>query len=329
MTIEAAKIERTSKVEVQKLKKLLDKIKIAAIKTIGMNFLEGINDIIVMVDLPRVIIMHSIMHSEALVEGLQVCSKYTQDRDIERVDFDALLEELRNSLAKIPLIKDKKVEDRINQLVTPLGNMWANLELERILKLHEQHKKSYFTLVHSSVVWMWTLFEIATADLWETTLNVGFDVLGKDVLNRMAKNNMSSSFEDKMRGKYIKVDYLAEFDYDIREHVGSILKRYFDFSSLPGIRNAYKFVFPRSTTIEKSLSNNILRQLAEDRNLIVHRAGYIDMRYKRVIDTAQNIGDKLKIDPRHTELYAAVVIKVFRDMLNCADKYLSLGSKLP
>lgn len=207
--------------------------------------------------------------------------------------------------------------------------MWANLELERILKLHEQHEKSYFSLVNSSIVWIWTLFEIATVDLWETTLNEGFDILGKNALNRMAKNDMSSTVEDRMRGKYIKVDYLAEFDYNIRDNVGSILKRYFDFSSLVGIMKAYKFIFPRSTTIEKSLSNDTLKLLAETRNLIVHKAGYVDARYKRMTHTAQNIGDKLKIDPRHTELYAAVITKVFRDMLNCANKYLSQGSKLP
>jgi hypothetical protein len=330
MALAVAKVELFSEDEKRKLKKVLNKTKVAPIKKIGTNFLEGVNDIDIMVELPRVIISHSIAYSEVLVEGLQVCSEYWQDadpKDLNIDNIDNVLEELRNRLANVPQIKDRKVEERLNQLVTGYGYMWTNLELERILKLHEQLAKSYFSLIHSSIVWMWTLFEVATADLWETALNVGFDTLGRDALKRMAKNDRSAAFEDKMRGKYIRLDYLAEFDYNIREHAGSILKHYFDFSSLTGITNAYKFAFPRSTTVQKSLSSHELKLLAEQRNLIVHKAGYIDKRYKRLAQTKASVGDKLRVDKRHTEIYTAAIIKAFKDLLNCANKYLSLDYK--
>lgn len=110
MAIKVAKVERISEIEVQKLRKILGKTKINRIKTIGANLLEGIIDIEVMVDLPRVILTHSIIHSEALVEGLQVCSKYTQDGDIKGADIDALLEELGDKLAEISLTKNRKIE---------------------------------------------------------------------------------------------------------------------------------------------------------------------------------------------------------------------------
>lgn len=321
-----AKIPMVSEEEGEKLKKLLDGIPYDSIKTIGNHLLEGVNDITVMTDLPRIIVTHSIINSETLLKGLELCTKLSKDKDIGKIDPDVILDEMRKQLDKLPLIRDEKVEDRIKQLATPLGYGWANLEVERILKLHEQHQKSYFSLVYSSIVWIWTLFEIAITDLWETTLNMAFEVLGKEALKRLAKSDISNT-EDKIKGKYIRLDYLAEFDYNIREHVGSILKHHFDFSSLYGIKGAYKFAFPKSTTIARSMDNVALKWLSEGRNLVVHKAGYIDDKYKNTIDTKQNVGEKLIIDARHIEIYLATIIKVFRDILNSANQYLNLEVK--
>lgn len=326
--VAVSKFKKEYQDELRELQNVVEKTKFTSIKRLGENFIEGLTDIRFMFQLPNIVLMHSIVHSEALIEGLEVCSKYAQDGDIEAVDTETLLGELRDKLAKNPLIKDRKIEDRYKQLATPVGVLWSDVELERILRLHMQHGRSYYNLLYSGIVWVWTLFEVFAADLWETTLNTGFNILGKSALKRMAKMDALTAFEDKMRGKSIKVDYLAEFDYNIKDNVGSILKRYFDFSSLSGIKNAYKFVFPKSVTLEKSLGNDTLRLLSEDRNLIVHKAGYIDAKYKSMTNTTQNVGDKLLIDGEICEGYETTVLKVFRYMLNCANRYLKLDSEL-
>lgn len=317
MRVRVAKFgEEKIKAERQKLQKAIDTTRIVPIKDIAGNFINNLLDINIMSELPTLILMHSIAHSEFLIEGLQICSKFTKSGEVN----ESIFEELRQKMAEIPLDKDK-VLSRYKQTATMGGYIWAELEVERILNMHEQHMGSYLNLQRSCVVWLWTTFEVSAGDLWETVLNVGFNQLGNEALKKMGRTD-SPTFEDKIRGKYLKIDYLAEFDYNIKEHLGSMLKHHFDFTSLTGIQNAYKHVFPRSVTLERSLSNDKLRLLAEDRNLIVHKSSYIDARYKKITGTTQEIGDKLIIDGEDYAHYHITITKVFTDMLNCVNRYL-------
>lgn len=327
MSVKAVVIRDTSEVEINKLKNLTDKIEVTSIKSIVDNFLEGIHDIETMVELPRIIITHTILSSERLIECIEVCSKYGGKGRLTLDEAEMLTKELKIKLGQVPLARNKKAEknlkDMIELLVSDTGYVWVMLELERFLKLHKQHQQSYFSLLYSSIVWIWTLFEITAAKLWEHILNTGFDNIGKDALSRFSKKGMTS-VEDDIRGKYIKLDYLEKFNYNIRDNVGSILRHYFDFSCLAGITDAYSLAFPRSTTIEKTLRSETLNILAESRHLIVHKAGIIDERYKRITGTSQKVGTKLEIDKRHTELYITLVVQVIRQILNSANQYLKL-----
>ena len=270
MKTKIEKIIITSDAEIDNLTGMLKAVKNPTIRDIGLNFVESIKDINVMIELPRIIVMHSIVHSDTLNESLKKCSKYAKEHNIEKFeDFktldevDAFFEGLKTELNNNITLTPEEIKHRHNQLVTPFGLFWANFELGRILELHEQHKKSFFTMVHSAVVWMWTLFEVAASELWETTLNEAFDTLGRDALTRFANKGETVSFGDKMTSKSIRLDHLAIFDYNIRGNVGSILKRYFDFSSLSGIETAYRFLFPKSITVQKSFNRTTLKLLAE------------------------------------------------------------------
>jgi len=307
--------------EEKQLKDTVDKTKIIPLKTIGERFIEGLNNIVFMLQLPRLVLLHSILHSEAIVQGLQVVSRFKEGMNDKALND--ILEELKGRLAEIPIDEDK-VSARYKQVTSPGGVVWANLELERIIKAHEQHEKSFLNLIYSAVVWTWTLFEVVATDLWETALNVNFDTLGKDALKRISKDYVPLGLEDKPSGKYIKISYLAEFEYNVRDNVGSILKRYFDFTSLLGIKNAYNFLFPKSITLEKSLSNDTLKFLSEDRNLIVHKAGYIDLRYKNLTNTTQSVGEQVNIGENTCDNYLTATIKTFNDMLGCVNSYSEL-----
>lgn len=327
MSVKAVVIRDTSKAEINKLKNLTDKIEVTSIKSIVDNFLGGIHDIETMIELPRIIITHTILSSERLIECIQVCSKYRGERRLSRDEAEMLIKELKTTLGRVPLVKNKKaeknLEDLIQLLASDTGYVWVMLELERFLKLRKQHQQSYFSLLYSSIVWIWTLFEITAADLWEQILNTGFDHMGKDALRRFWKKGMTS-VEDDIRGKYIRLDYLEKFNYNIRDNVGSILRHYFDFSCLTSMADAYSLALPRSTTMKKALRSETLNILAESRHLIVHKAGIIDGRYKRITGTSQKVGDRLEIDKRHTELYITLVVQVIRQILNSTNQYLKL-----
>jgi len=121
--------------ELRELKKVVGNSKFTPVTKIGENFIEGLTDIRFMFQLPNIVLIHSIVHSETLVEGLEVCSKYAQNGNIEDVDTGTLLAELRDKLAENPLVKDRKVEKRYKQVASPVGVLWTDAELERILKL--------------------------------------------------------------------------------------------------------------------------------------------------------------------------------------------------
>lgn len=317
----------------KRLEDILSKTQYPSLITIGTNLIEGAEDIHIMRQLPRITMTHSITHSEALIKGLDICYEYGKSIDIEQKediknranleDIQKAIDELRQKLKRVRFNRDI-IKERYTKLTSVFGHVWGNLEFERVLKLHQQHEHSFLSMIHSSVVWMWTIFEVAVADLWETTLNIGFEVLGKDALERLSKTNTQEA-EVKISGKYIKIDYLAQFDFNVKDNVGHILKHRFDFSSIQGIKDAYKFVFPRSKTIERALNNDTLRVLAEQRNLIVHRAGYIDNKYKHAIETEQKIGEKLSVNSQIE--YADVVMEVFGDLLSVSNKYLSSKDK--
>lgn len=74
--VAVSKFKKEYQDELRELQNVVEKTKFTSIKRLGENFIEGLTDIRFMFQLPNIVLMHSIVHSEALIEGLEVCSKY-------------------------------------------------------------------------------------------------------------------------------------------------------------------------------------------------------------------------------------------------------------
>jgi hypothetical protein len=156
--------------------------------------------------------------------------------------------------------------------------------------------QTYEALLYSSVVWAWCSYELLMKELWEFAVNTNGKFISKNLLKNLSDLD---GLDYIHRGKYISLDYLARYDFDLSNKLGSALLYKFDFTSPNGIKEAYSRAFPRSVAIKNALDNRHIIELEAARNVIVHNAGIIDEDYcrKTNIDKSE-ISKRLKINSR-------------------------------
>jgi hypothetical protein len=163
-------------------------------------------------------------------------------------------------------------------------------------------------------------------DLWETTLNIAGRRVIKDVLKNISKEKGGSD-KGLLVGKSITLDYLAKFDYNLSNKLGTVLINKFDFNSLSGIKGAYSSAFPKSTTIKNSLANKALIKVEAKRNVIAHRSGLIDAEYCKKTGTNESkIGKSLDISSRVVEDYDYTLNEIGADILLAIKSIVSATS---
>jgi hypothetical protein len=167
------------------------------------------------------------------------------------------------------------------------------------------YQQGYDALAHSLVAGTLTAFEVLAGDLWEAALNVMPDPLAMEYGNvaqihgRMLKrypimmkdkkkfvqqdNQQFNKTQD--RGKRFTITQIAEASaigrkFDLHGHIGTLMRRKYEFSVLAQIREAYSKAFDCDpTTIVEALSDNSLDALDLVRNVIAHQAGKVDATY--------------------------------------------------
>jgi len=149
---------------------------------------------------------------------------------------------------------------------------------------------------------------VLTRELWKQSLNEGGKHLGNEVIKKLPEQTRGIG---KMQGKYIRLDYLGKYNYNLSKDLGTVLMDKFDFTSLSGICEAYKCAFPKSENIKKALRSEKLGELEAARNVIVHNAGIIDGDFcKRTSTSLAEKGNRLRLNNRKVCEYGNVVIDV-------------------
>lgn len=98
--------------------------------------------------------------------------------------------------------------------------------------------KSYRSLLYSAIVFVWCNFEVFMKDLWEASLNTAGKRVKKTALGNINKIENNDGYSG-IRGKYVNLDYLGQYDFNISNKLGSILVNKFDFTSPYGIKDAF------------------------------------------------------------------------------------------
>ena len=130
------------------------------------------------------------------------------------------------------------------------------------------------------------------------------------------------SKESEVSSKTIQVGLAAKFGFDLRTHLGTILSERYDFTSVGGIKKAYKTAFQSIDTLNKNLDNPVLFKLEQTRNLLVHRAGIIDDAYKNKTRCPQSCGEELAVSDAEFEEFIISSLDATIELFKFTDDYL-------
>jgi hypothetical protein len=123
----------------------------------------------------------------------------------------------------------------------------------------------------------WTAFECMATDAWVTMLNTDPMSFYQNTLMVTGSGEMPIGLDSKQ----ISVSLLAKYQFDLRNHLGTLLKPKFDLTSLKNIREAYEAALGKSPEVAGLFAGEDLNLLEICRHVIVHRAGIIDAEFSK------------------------------------------------
>lgn len=309
--------------ETSTLDKGLKKVKVKGIKLLGKRFYNNLESVSSMIALPHLLlsleqaksslIPHEIV--AAVKAKIAMVASHANDEDEHEYYFKARKEMFESEIKpQREKMVDKAVEDGENIFLGLLNDNWGNLQ------------KTYQALLYSGIVWIWCSFEVLMKELWELALNLGGKYTSKNVIKDLHETD---GLGDVFQGKSISLDYLAKYDYDLSNQLGSALSCKFVFTSLSGIRVAYTRAFPKSASIRGALNNDKILALEAARNVIVHNAGVIDEEYCDKTGTSKaEVGKELELNSRKVFEYGNSTIDTGLSIMIAVSSIVSYAKSL-
>jgi len=178
-------------------------------------------------------------------------------------------------------------QDFKDELITASDSRMAQL-----LEGGDMQKKIRMVLL-SLVSATWTAFEVLAGDAWRFALNNRPDLTAQRVLQQLFPHTTAEG----LSAKGIPVWLAAQYGFDLRSHIGDILKSRIDFSDIGEIRKAYRAAFGEIAELEKHLGDRRLLILESTRHVIVHRGGTVDEKYNHLTNKNFEIGRPLPLEP--------------------------------
>ena len=299
-----------------------NKIDVEELRRLCLKFHENMETLYHMLLLPYVLCTDEFLaHNELLLTlEARLASKTTNKWGEEMSGEDRnryLAEEKRIWETKYKPKKEQLFEEAFRKGEEKFGFMLKNPYIYN----------SYRSLLYSGIVFIWCSFEVFMKDLWEIALNMAGKRVKKIALVNIGKSEDANNYSG-IKGKYISLDYLGQYNYNITNKLGSILVNKFDFTSPYGMKDAYLCAFPRSTTIREAVENEGLIQLEARRNVIVHRAGILDAAFcKKTGINQKEIGTNLQLSEEEVLGYGNVTIDVALKMIKAVSSILSSSKK--
>lgn len=213
----------------------------------------------------------------------------------------------RENAAALGVIRDllgmKDVASGIHGLNK--DNPKVRAEKERIAKERmadlEKHPQIHAWLLwirHAALVRAWASLEAFAEDAWTESLNRAGRSVRQGAFASVAKaRDLNES--SNLSGMQISVGFLAKYDFNLQDKIGTVLAEKFSFKTVDGITAAYKAAFGwKAGTVAPAFPDpTALRAVEWKRHAIVHRGGTIDDEYasKAGLDTSL-LGTSLEVD---------------------------------
>jgi hypothetical protein len=139
----------------------------------------------------------------------------------------------------------------------------------------------------------WTAFEVLAGDAWQFALNAKPTETAQSVLQRL----FPAGAPEGISAKGIPVWLAAKYDFDLRQHIGDILKLRIDFSDVNEIRKAYAAAFGEKACLRDILDDRKLAVLEATRHLVVHRGAIVDEKYNKTSGQNFPVNEPLPLEP--------------------------------
>ncbi len=165
---------------------------------------------------------------------------------------------------------------------------------------------------------MWTAFESVATDVWILAVNRRADLFAVRVLDGF-KENLPAN----MSGKAIPLGVLAKHRFDVKEHIGDIVSAHINFSSLKELQKAYKVAFDLDAPKMAPLESETLKRLSLLRNLIAHRNGIVDAKFKNATGCSAEIGEEVVISDSEADKYYETAKEAGVYLLRIADETIA------
>jgi hypothetical protein len=168
-------------------------------------------------------------------------------------------------------------------------------------------------IMNQCAVLVWSSLEILASDLFVCLLNRK-PSLASPLLN-------AESTKKYYREKELAAS-LAEYNYDLSRHMGEALVQQRRLDDLMAIKNVYGVLMDKSETLQKTLSEADLWRLYKTRNLIVHRAGMVDVLFQKETGNVTPLGMKLRVTPSELKTFMILVGRAGGELVEAATRLI-------
>ncbi|MBN9392179.1 MAG: hypothetical protein J0I20_29345 [Chloroflexi bacterium] len=297
------------------------------VKVYGQLFLENVLTIYNMLSLPAAFMSAAVMYAQfemyLLNHLLDNGYSLQQARGLLNVPVDK-----RNRI--VLEVMEQIQRDRFDERMKETRNKKYKAIEREFTKESNDIAQGLLAHYYSAISLTWTTFESIAADLWTSLVNKEPKKYGQKAFqvdsSEAAKQRGEIALKqpEGLSGKQIQFSLLAEYDFDLKDKMGTILKEKFDFTGVTGMVTAYAAIFPeKREDIKKVLDKPELNLLMKTRNLIAHKAGIVDSIFIRETKSWNpppvTLGEPLGLDEKQTAKFILTGIMAGMELIKLVD----------
>lgn len=143
--------------------------------------------------------------------------------------------------------------------------------------------------LRQSIVIMWSAVESLIRDIIEVTLNTDSELASK-----FFDSPETNSYWQK---KQINFEHLKKYNFDIKNRLGNIALDINSCSNLTAMKTAISYIFGKNSLSSKELKSVEFYKLYKLRNVIAHRNGIVDDKYKSEVTCIETVGETVNVTP--------------------------------
>ncbi|MGA3317055.1 MAG: hypothetical protein ABSC64_11535 [Candidatus Korobacteraceae bacterium] len=182
----------------------------------------------------------------------------------------------------------------------------------------EMMQRQLRMVVLSLISATWTAFEVLAGDAWQFALNARPTEAAQSVPQRL----FPGGTPEGISAKGIPLWLAAKYNFDLRQHIGDILKLRIDFSDVNEIRKGYVAAFGEKACLQDALEDKNLLILEATRHLVVHRGAIVDEKYNKVTGQSFPLHQPLPLEPAFVSAILHVAIVAGSSIVTFLDEWL-------